>query len=495
MDIELSSKNSKPNGKLGLGCLVLFALPFAGFGAFGFFSGVKKLVSGDLKNGLALTLFGCIFSLVGFGLIAGVFFGSKRLKREDARKQAHPNEPWLWREDWASGRIQSSTRNIMVFTWCFAGVWNGISSFVFFQIPSEIHKGNHLAAIAFLFPIIGIGLLIWAIRATLQWKKFGQSWFQLTTNPGTIGGQLAGHIETSVKIRPQEGYHLSLRCVVISSNGDSKSERISWEDEKVITKDALDDPRKSRIPVFFEIPADCSASDDGFRSDIRTVWRLKATVKVNGPDYSAIFEVPVFRTADSPVKLSDPTQAYQAPAKPYQLPPESPIKLIALPNGATEFHFPAFRNKGPAFSLLLFTIIWTGAIWLMARRAPIIFPIVFGLFELVLLFGLFQAFLKSSRVTVDTQGLHSRQSWLFFRTRRNLTLNDIARIETKIGMTSGNSVYYDIKARTNNYRFHTLASSIKGKKEAEWLASEMENLLLSHTASPAQRGVSNPQPR
>jgi hypothetical protein len=73
--------------------LVLFALPFAAFGTFGLFSGVKKLASGDLKNGLALTLFGCLFALVGYGLMVGAFYGSKFQKREDARKQAHPNKP------------------------------------------------------------------------------------------------------------------------------------------------------------------------------------------------------------------------------------------------------------------------------------------------------------------------------------------------------------------------------------------------------------------
>lgn len=491
MEIELSSTSSKPDNKHGLGRPVLFALPFAAFGTLALFSGVTKLVSGDLKNGIALTLFGCIFSLVGFGLIIGARFGSKFQKKVDALKQAHPNEPWLWREDWASGRIKSSNRAALIFVWTFALVWNAISSALFFTISGEIHRGNQLAWIAFFFPIVGMGLLAWAISATLPWKKFGQSWFRLTTNPGTIGGQLAGHIETSIKIHPKNGYHISLRCIDVHSSGKSKTECIRWEDEKVIMKDALDDPRQSRIPVFFEIPADCSPSDDSIPNH-RTVWRLKATAKVKGPDYSAIFEVPVFKTAETPVKLSDPTLAYQAPAKPYKHPPNSPIKLITLPDGATEFYFPAFRNKGPAFGLLLSTIVWTGALWLVIRvHAPIMFPIVFGLIGLALFVGLFMAFFKSSRVTLDTLGLHSCQNWLIFRTRKNLTLNDIANIEAKIGMTSGSTIYYDIKARSNSNRSHTLASSIKNKKEAEWLASEMQRSMGKSSKSSSDQNLIN----
>lgn len=45
MDVRLSSNSSKPNAKLGLGCLVLFALPFAAFVTFDLYSEVKKLAT------------------------------------------------------------------------------------------------------------------------------------------------------------------------------------------------------------------------------------------------------------------------------------------------------------------------------------------------------------------------------------------------------------------------------------------------------------------
>jgi hypothetical protein len=47
--------------------------------------------------------------------------------------------------------------------------------------------------------------------------------------------------------------------------------------------------------VEFQIPSDCEPSDERNPND-RTLWRLTASAKVPGIDYSATFEVPVFKT-------------------------------------------------------------------------------------------------------------------------------------------------------------------------------------------------------
>ena len=48
-------------------------------------------------------------------LLAGVVFGSKRQKRAKALQSAHPDEPWLWREDWTGGRIASGSGEADIF--------------------------------------------------------------------------------------------------------------------------------------------------------------------------------------------------------------------------------------------------------------------------------------------------------------------------------------------------------------------------------------------
>ena len=46
-------------------------------------------------------------------------------------------------------------------------------------IPPELQR-NPVAAIGFLFPVAGAGLLIWTTIATLRWRRFGETWLDTT---------------------------------------------------------------------------------------------------------------------------------------------------------------------------------------------------------------------------------------------------------------------------------------------------------------------------
>ena len=57
------------------------------------------------------------------------------------------------------------------------------------------------------------------------------------------------------------------------------------------------------IPVAIPIPADARKTDERDAAD-RVIWRLVLAADEPGIDYSATFEVPVFRTAESEVPLT-----------------------------------------------------------------------------------------------------------------------------------------------------------------------------------------------
>ena len=186
----------------------------------------------------------------------------------------------------------------MWFSWAFAIFWNGIST----GVAVGMLKGGApiVPEIIFgaIFPVIGLLLLGWAIRTTIAWKKFGASTFKMLSVPGVIGGSLSGAIETSVKLRPQDGFHLRLACVkrvrVGSGKDSSTTETVLWQAEKTMNEDLLDEPRRSGIPVSFPIPADAMPTDNTVPTNA-IIWRLVAQAKLPGVDYSATFEVPVFR--------------------------------------------------------------------------------------------------------------------------------------------------------------------------------------------------------
>jgi len=131
-------------------------------------------------------------------------------------------------------------------------------------------------------------------------------------------------------------------------------------------------------------------------------------------------------------------------------------------------------------------------------KAPIFFPVVFGFADLVIFLILINLLFKSSRITADASGLTVATRWLLIRSIKNLSAADVASITTKIGMTSGQNVYYDIHIIARAGRDITAASSIRDKKEAEWLAAEMKTssswtkshrrLLSAHDAPNLPRG-------
>lgn len=294
MSLDHSTSGPKRSGNLGIGCLALLAIPFLCMGIAVGNRSIKGFLKGETKEGLFFLLASVLCVGIGLGFLIGAFFASKSQKKLNLRKAAHPDKPWLWREDWASRRIPSSNKAIMYVGWVMTPFWILISSGICIALPGAVQKGNRLILIGLLFPIFSVFLLIWTVRVTIIWKKFGQSYFKLLNNPGTIGGQLDGVIETSTKIQPQGGLKLRCYCVHLDSTGKNTSEHVLWEEEKVIIKNSLSDPRRSAFPVLFQIPDDCSPTDDSVPNH-KTIWRLEAKAKTTGTDYSAQFEVPVFK--------------------------------------------------------------------------------------------------------------------------------------------------------------------------------------------------------
>ena len=266
----------------------------------------QALLYRDLRWEMAALqmVFVLVFGGVGFGLLIG---GAVALRRERARAAlaaAHPDSPWMWKSDWAAGQMVSSTKTAAVAAVLFAVFWNLVSAPLWFVLPGEIwQRHNYWALLGLLFPAIGLVLICAALYCILRWLKYGQSVLQMADVPGRIGGQLAGVVRTSAKIRPEDGFHLALRCVRRITTGTGKQrntiERVLWENEQTVMHELLDDQTTvSAIPVVFEIPADREPSDESNPND-QIVWRLTASAKVPGIDYSANFDVPVFRTAEN----------------------------------------------------------------------------------------------------------------------------------------------------------------------------------------------------
>ena len=358
------------------------------------------------------------FGGVGIGGIVAAFAGRRKLEEGQAREGRNPGAPWLWREDWASRRIADGSRTQVWFAWGFAALWNLVSlPSAVLAVRAALNDGNRVALIALLFPLVGAGLLVWAVRATLRYQRYGVSLFELATLPAPVGHALEGTVRAPAELRPPEGFQVVLSCVRRVTTGSgrnrSTSETVLWQDERRVRATG------TGIPIAFAIPPDAMPSDSTHASD-RTLWRLAVSAEVPGVDYAATFEVPVFRTAASDQPRTDEERAVAGqsaiPAN-YRQPAGSRIEVSTTRRG-TEILFPRARNPGMAAGVTVFLAIWLGATWAtIALHAPLVFPIVFGAFGVLLTFLALDQWLRVTRVTAG-DGVGDRRERLACARRR-----------------------------------------------------------------------------
>jgi hypothetical protein len=463
-----------------LGCIVLFLLPFAAAGTFAGVMAVRAARSGDWAQAGFLTIFVLVFGGVGFGGIGAVLAGRRRVEAGAAREAAHPGEPWLWREDWAARRITDDSRRQMWFAWVFAALWNLVSfPSAFFAVRSALNEGNHAALVALLFPAIGVGLLVWALRATLRYRRFGVSHLELATLPAAVGHSLEGTLRTPAGLRPAEGFRVVLSCIRRVTTGSGKdrstSESVLWQEERTLAGTG------ASVPLAFAIPAD-AAPCDAIRGSDGTLWRLDVSAEVPGVDYAAQFEVPVFRTAasDQPPTAAELAVAAQSavPAN-YRQPAGSRIQVSTTRRG-TEIYFPRARNLGMATGLTCFLAIWVAATWgAIALGAPLIFPLVFGAFGLLLVILVLDQWLGVTRVTDGDGAVTVATGWLVPRRERTLRAGEIADVTIRIGSQGGGTPYYDLAIVTTAGKRVGAGGGIRDKREAEWLAGVIRRAVRS----------------
>lgn len=286
-----------------LGCLLVFGLPFfvIGAGAIAVATGMWTPQDAQTAEPQMLGWFGVVFAgagLIIFGMASLVF----RSAREKAALRAeHPVSPWMWRKDWASGRIPDQTGAQAGGMLVFALLWN---VFVMPLFVFVLRQREAIPVLLFLglFVLIGIAFLVGAIKGLLRRQKFRRSTFAMATLPGRPGQSLRGAIETTITFDSQmvEGaYVVKLLCVNRITTGSGKHsstrEETKWEAESRVpfTSCTPGTYGGSMVPVRFDIPDDAlRTNDDNPRNAI--LWKLQATAELPGIDYHAEWEVPVY---------------------------------------------------------------------------------------------------------------------------------------------------------------------------------------------------------
>ena len=221
-------------------------------------------------------------------------------------------------------------------------------------------------------------------------------------------------------------------------------------------------------------------------TDNQVIWRLQIDAAVPGVDYHVQFEVPVFRTEDSDKPLSPEVEAELARSaltEVYRPPPDSPIRVSKLARGV-EIVFPAGRHPLAALGLTGFTAILTAATWFMLQsNAPLLFPIVLGLFNLLLFYAVLTMWLGHSKVVVGPDIVRVVSAVAFVTATKSFPTDSLVEVAVTTGMQAGNTLYYDLTLRTADGKKIKAGTSIKDKREAEWLADVLRESGIGSRAS------------
>lgn len=281
----------------GAGCLIAFGIPFVGIAMYMGITALRLHAIGTWPRLVAV--YACIavaFGLSGFGLIAAVVWHRPRPLEDPDLRAAHPDQPWLWRQEWTSRRLSDQSRSGAFVLWGFALLWNAITSPVFIYIPDQIRKGHLLAWIGVLFPLAGALLLINAVRLTIRRLRFGGSTLLLDAVPVPVGGVLRGTVEVPHSLSRVSGVKIRLVALAKRRHGGSTSDSIACHEEREIHPSMLRLTGEGvAIPIEIAVPDDAPATDTS-DSALQVFWRLDVHAAVPGVDYHAAFDIPVFRS-------------------------------------------------------------------------------------------------------------------------------------------------------------------------------------------------------
>lgn len=514
----------------------LFGLPFFGMGlVFAYASLTSSPLVHNNSNPILGAIFGSVFALIGAGLMTGAILGYSKQKQQNAVEEGNPDSPWLWKPDWATGRALSQKRN-SIFVWWIGTAFVSmiVVPIVASALPPLIRNSDPKALILIGVCALPLLLLIGAIRSTLRRERYGKTYFEFSSLPFAPGKHLIGQIHLQLSSSLPHGIDLRLACfrTIITGSGKEQTTNkiVLWEDQKNVPQGAISvGPLGAAIPVDFGIPQDAYETNHDQSRD-QVAWLLFAKADVPGVNYSDSFEVPVFRSGAAVQTFSPETNfasdfasssfassgsfassasaaatapAFQSDATEVAAPAHPKVVVSTTPDGSREFYFPAFRNRSQALVLLLFTAVWTGIVYFLAHsRAPWFFAFVFGFFDLILIYAVFQSLFGSTQIVVGNGMLSSVRRTFGVGNKREFAFGDIQSVLAGMGLqgSSGTNGSYRIRLQTKSGAGFSLVENIADRQEARWVVGQIEKLvgLKTDTHVALQDGFGNlysPPPR
>lgn len=123
-------------------------------------------------------------------------------------------------------------------------------------------------------------------------------------------------------------------------------------------------------------------------------------------------------------------------------------------------------------------LIWAGVCFALSKSdAPIIFPIVFSLFEALILLGFFHLLFAAALIHVRRDGIGYEKRVLGMVRRGWHARPEIRDLAVDVGAQSGNRAYHCLRLELVDGRRITLGDGIPDRDEARALEATIREIL------------------
>ncbi|MES9946794.1 MAG: DUF3592 domain-containing protein [Candidatus Thiodiazotropha sp.] len=419
----------------------------------------QAVLNRDLRWGMIgfNTIFIIVFGGAGLGLILFGLRGKRVIDTPEAKQK-----PWLARPEWADNRILSGARLGMYLFWGFTIFWNALSIPAAIAVPEVWRKEGALALLILLFPLIGMGLLYWTVKQTLEWRRFGYTPLTLDPFPGSIGGDVGGEIQIDLPYVSDLVCEVTLSCIYSYVTGSgknrSRSEEVKWQDSGYAQVEPA--ARGMRLGFRFSVPEGLNPSEE--ETGNHYFWRLNIKAEQPGIDLDRAYTIPVYATAEQS-RFQHLDSGKETPRGMPELTAEMVLPLRR--NGMLqELYYPMLRQPvlSAVFTVVGVVFAIAGVVlWGKAAQEGGMLYFMGGIFtflgSMVALAGLYTA-LNSLYIAWDGRQVVTIRRLLGITVRwKNARYHELRKIELKKGSTSTRN------GNTHKIEYQVIAETTKGK--------------------------------
>ena len=443
---------------------------------------------------VAWTGFTIVFGGIGLALLFSLPHALLvQMPRERRLKKAHPDEPWLHKPEWAAGVLPSGLGRRAGLLW-FAAVYCCLVSLpTVLLLPVGLKQPDRLCAIwTALYVVGGLTLLTLAVRSTSRARRFGASRLELDANPAPIGRHFRARLILVGDVTALDKIDVTLKCQqrLTTGSGDNtnSSTKTLWEQPVTLqSPPAAFGQTEVALPLDFPIPAGCRPTDESDTRD-QVTWHLHANASIPGVDLKMKFEVPVFRTQDSPPP--DSAEKTEPTGPPISDTPELERLQRGIDHdGSGQLEIPNTTSWGERASILILLIISLActfgyAIAVSTRTDTDLFILfmgaVCGVTSLVLLWALI-ASAGSRRTSVGPDSIKVEYRIGPIRREQTIPFDSIQDVFFSQTASMGTRKWFRIVAKYNRGREITIGEGIPSEGAARSLAHQVQRHIEKHT--------------